>query len=75
MLKIKSMNDTSSEDVLLNALNIWMQSSDEWKAILNQVSKQVVDSFIDFSYQKAVLTPETDRVADYAKRVLSLGCF
>ena len=52
-----------------------MQSSDERKAILNQVSKQVVDSFIDFSYQKAVLKPETDRVADYAKQVLSLGCF
>ena len=29
MFKIKSMNNTSSEDVLLNALNIWMQSSDE----------------------------------------------
>ena len=75
MLKMKSMNDTPSEDVLPNALNIWMQSSDERKAILNQVSKQVVDSFIDFSYQKAVLKPETDQVADYAKQVLSLGCF
>ena len=51
-----------------------MQSSDERKAILNQVSKQV-DSFIDFSYQKAVLKPETDQVADYAKQVLSLGFF
>ena len=36
MLKMKSMNDTPSEDVLPNALNIWIQSSDERKAILNQ---------------------------------------
>ena len=75
MLKMKSTNDSPSEDVLPNAQQLWMQSADERKAVLNKVSQQVVDSFIDFSFYQVWHRNDTDKVADYGKQLLGLGCF
>ena len=73
-LKMKSVSDTPSEDVLPNAQSMWMESVDVRRTGLDKVCKQIVDSFVDFSF-KTDNTTETDHVAEYGKQLLGLGCF
>lgn len=48
MLKfgMKSLEDTPSTDVVPE--DVWLQSKDDRKKIINELSAELVDSFVDF---------------------------
>lgn len=50
-LEIKFIHDTPSGDVSLSAENTWIQSADDRRVFLDQVCKQVIDSFYSWISQ------------------------
>ncbi len=52
----------------------WMKSDDERKQILLKFSAQLVDKYVDFSYNRHVKSTSKDMVRDYGIQILSLGC-
>ena len=83
MLQMKSLNDTPGEDCLSNAQSIWMLPANDRRATLDKVCMQVIDSFVDLSFddkeeddeKEDDSSTETDGVTEYGKQVLGLGCF
>ena len=75
MLKMNSMNDTPSADVLPNSEHLWMQPDESRKAALDKICQQVVDSFVDFSFGHTSCNNDTDKVEEYAKQLLGIGLF
>lgn len=76
-LKMKSLNDVPSEDILPNAHSLWMQSAEERKAVLDRICKQLVDSFVDFTFNEegSSMHSEADKLNEYGKQLLSVGFF
>ena len=70
-----SLNDTPSADVISNPQNLWMQSADHRKAVLDKICQQVVDSFVDFSFGQTSCNNDTDKVKEYGIQLLGIGCF
>lgn len=75
LLKMTSLNDTPSADVIPNPQNLWMQSADHRKAVLDKICQQVVDSFVDFSFGQTSCNNDTDKVKEYGIQLLGIGCF
>ena len=64
-----------SEVVITDPVNVWMQTSEERKAILKHISLMIVNEFVDFSFATEDSFTTDDKVFQYAKQVLSLGLF
>ena len=75
ILKMKYTNDTPSADVISNPQSLWMQSADHRKAVLDEICQQVVDTFVDFSFGQTNCNNDTDKVEEYGKQLLGIGCF
>jgi len=56
VLKMTSTNEVPSEIVIPNPQNVWMQKSEERKAILKDISQQIIDKFVDFSFSTEDIT-------------------
>lgn len=52
----------------------WMKSDAERKQLLLQFSSDIVDQFIDFTFNED-RKKSTDKVQEYAIQLMSLGCF
>lgn len=50
LLGIKSLKDIPTIKGIPDAENAWMKTSTERKKILNDICKEVVDTFVDFSF-------------------------
>lgn len=55
--------------------NVWIWTSEERKAILKDISQQITDKFVDFSFATEDDITSADKVFQYAKQVLSVGLF
>ena len=53
----------------------WMKSDEDRKQILLKYSAQLVDKYVDFSYNRHKESTSNDMVQNYAVQLLSLGCF
>ena len=73
-LKMESLIDTPSEDVISDSPNIWMNSAEDRVKILTEVCDGIIDKFISFDFNEDVKV-HRDKVYDYGKQLLSLGCF
>ena len=74
ILKMKYTNDTPSADVISNPQSLWMQSADHRKAVLDEICQQVVDTFVDFSFGQTNCNNDPDKVEEYGKQLLGIGC-
>ena len=52
-----------------------MKEDKERKEILLKISADIVDKFIDFSYNRSDKSTSNDLVQEYAIQILSLGFF
>lgn len=75
MLEMNSLKDTPSMNAMPDAQNVWMESSDERKAILNRTCKHIVGKCVNFSFHGESINRESDHVTEYSKYLLGLGCF
>jgi hypothetical protein len=53
----------------------WMKQDEEREHILLKFSSQIMDKFVDFSFNQQNKNTSKDLVQEYAIRVLSMGCF
>ena len=58
-----------------NPSTYWMKQDEERKLILMKFSSQIVDKFVDFSFNRHNKCTSKDLVKEYAIQVLSVGCF
>ena len=78
-LKLKSVDDTPSDDVLPNAHSLWTKPETERCQCLKTLCNRVYDKFVSFTYnslnKSSKVTYENDGVCAYAVELLRLGCF
>ena len=74
MLKMTGVTSIPSKEYVADPENLWMLPPEDRKKILIDISKDIVDKYIDMTFHR---TPKdsTDKVSLYARRLLSLGCF
>lgn len=70
---IAALNEMDTEEFDPNM--DWMKSDEERTEILLTLSAKLVDSFVDFSYNRHDRSPSDDHIQEYAIQLLSLGCF
>ena len=58
-----------------NPLLDWMKDDKQRKEILLKISTEIVEKFVNFSYNQSDKSTPNDQVQEYAIQVLSLGCF
>lgn len=77
LLGMKSVKDIPSIKAIPDADNAWMKTSAERKKILNDICKELVDTFVDFSFHGGNKSNDcrSDKVNEYGKKLLGLGCF
>ena len=56
-----------------NPLLGWMKDDKQRKEILLKISTEIVDKFVNFSYNQSDKSTSNDQVQEYAIQVLSLG--
>ena len=61
-LAMLRMKDIPSTNLMSDAQTVWMETVAERKEILNKVCKQVVDTFVDFSFHGETTTNESDNI-------------
>ena len=64
-----------SADVIPNPQNLWMESADHRKAVLNKICKKVVNMLVDFTFGETHSNDDTDKVKEYHIQLLGIGCF
>ena len=69
------LKDSPSASEVSNPQNMWMHSTNDRKHILKSVCEKVVDRFILFQFNTAEGKLNEDRIQQYGKNFLSLGCF
>ena len=78
-LKMKSTDDTPSDDIVPEAKDLWTQSENERRTWLKKLCYQVYDKFVRLSYNNINSSlresTEGDGVCEYAVQLLRLGCF
>ena len=72
-LDMKSLDDTPAEHVVPNASEVWMQTTEKRKDILESICAGIVNRHIPFQYHGAT-TPSIDQVYEYGRQFLSIGC-
>ena len=72
---MSNVQDVPSTSIIPEPHMIWIMTNPERKEILNKVSKEVVNKFIDFSFRGPTSAIENDDVHKYAKHLLGLGLF
>lgn len=73
MLEMKTVNDIPSERVLPNAQNLWMESATTRKEVLEKTCKELLDTFVSFSFHTEDSKMTTDKVREYGRQLLGLG--
>ena len=74
MFGMGRMDDIPSQAVLNSPEDVWMLPASERRDVLKKLCKQVVESFVEFSFNVNHSSSD-DRVFEYAQQILSLGCF
>ena len=74
MLRMSNLDHISSRDALDSPQDVWMLPTTERRDALKKVCKQVVDSFVKFSFSEDQSSSD-EQVLKYAQQILSLGCF
>jgi L1 cell adhesion molecule like protein len=54
--------------------DIWLQSEDERKRKMEEILIKIVHKFIDIKYNAPCSTTKDDRILQYSKQLLSIGC-
>ena len=74
-LRLKSVNDFSSDGVLPGAETVWMLSDNERRGYLNELCGQLYDSFVHITYNDSGKKPARhDKVFEYSVQLLRLCC-
>lgn len=74
MLRMSNLDDIPSRDALDSPEDAWVSPTTERRDALRKVCKQVVDSFMKFSFNDDQSSSD-DQVLKYAQQILSLGRF
>ena len=70
---METLNDQPSEDILTSPEIVWTQPNHERKSLLERLSKMVVEKFINHFFNQS-LSSSGDRIHDYTKYLMSIGC-
>lgn len=74
VLGMKSLTDTPPEAVISNPGSVWMEEDKQRKQKLMTICESIVDRCVEFAFHK-VATPSDDKVYEYSRQLLSIGCF
>ena len=74
MLEMKSLDDVPKAHYAEEVSNTWMLPAHDREFVLNQITKDLLDKFLDVSYNSPLSSSSTDMVHLYATQVMSLGC-
>lgn len=72
-LGMKSLDETPAEHVIPNASEVWMESKEKRKELLESICAGIVDKHIPFQFHGST-TPHVDQVYEYSRQLLSIGC-
>lgn len=76
MLGISDVGEIPSSPLYPDLANDWMETAEHRKEVLDQISKDLVDKYVNFSFNSSDdVKSSEDGVFEYAKGLLSLGCF
>ena len=78
-LHIKSQSDVPPDDIVPHAQDQWMLSKEERKVLIDNISSNIVETFVDFQFTSPAKKRRTGKMGDgielYARDVLSMGLF
>ena len=72
-LGMKSLDDTPAEYAIPNASEVWMQTKEKRRDMLESICAGIVDKHISFQFHNST-TPNIDQVYEYGRQLLSIGC-
>lgn len=76
MLGMSDFTEIPSTSLYPDLANEWMETDEHREKTLLQISTDLVDKFVDFSFNRfGDIESSEDGVFQYAKGLLSLGCF
>ena len=77
LLNMSSMGDVPSVNFAPQGDLTWTQTTEERKAIIEQITSAIVDSFVFLDYDDSSTNASStnDGVYSYATNLLTLGCF
>lgn len=70
---MKSLDDTPAEHVIPNASEVWMQTKEMRKDMLESICAGIIDRHIPFQFNSSTI-PNIDQVYEYSRQFLSIGC-
>ena len=70
---MKTLTDQPSKNIIAAPEIVLTQPDHERKALLERLSKTVVEKFIHHSFNSSV-SPSSDYIHDYTKYLMSIGC-
>ena len=74
MLEMKSLDDVPNAHYAEEGSNTWMLPARDCEFVLNQIMRDLLDKFLDVSYNSPLSSSSTDMAHLYATQVMSLGC-
>jgi len=76
VLQIESLDDEPSTDVLFNADTLWAETNEERNKRLEQICGNIINKVVSFHFNDDTTTEKVDdKICDYSRKLLSLGCF
>lgn len=70
---MRTLNSQPSGDVIPCPENVWAQTNDERKALLDKLSRSIVEKYINHFFNSTV-SSSGDHVHDYTNYLMSIGC-
>ena len=74
MLRMESVNDTPSADAIHNPHNLWIESAELRKSVMERICQEVVNCYVDIFFTSSNHNDATDKVKTYSKQLLAIGC-
>ena len=72
--KMKDIHDIPDESIITGASEMWMKTADERRDVLSKLCEMVVKDFVHIKFHQPDIKSGTDKIFQYGKELLSLGC-
>ena len=72
--KMKDIHDIPDESIITGASEMWMKTADERRDVLSKLCEMVVKDFVHIKFHQPDIKSGTDKISQYGKELLSLGC-
>ena len=74
VLEMTTLSDTPNVHTIPNPDTVWMLTDTERESILKETCMLIVDRFINMRFHETSDLSTSDKVYDYSRHLLSIGC-